>query len=497
MLRAAPVPVPMGIKIDREHFTVEDHTAFAKQLHDELETLRELLARPGFGEGEPSIGTEVEMHLVDAACQAACVNKQLLATLDDPRCTLEINAFNFEVNAAPLPLAGKPFTRLADDLTSLLGLVRRGAAKHEARVLLAGTLPTLTTERLKAGVMSDGARYRAMSRALRERRGEPFALRIDGHESLRAECDDITFEGTTASLQVHLRASPRAFPDLFNAAQLALGPLLAATGNSPYFDQRCLWEETRIALFKHSLDTRLDENERTRSPARVGVGFGYIRDAIEPFAQNVALYEPLMPVTSAPGALEGAVPALHALRLHQGTVWSWNRAVFDPSAGGHLRVEHRAIACGPTITDMVANVALTLGLTLALAPRMPALIPAFPFAYIHRNMYRAAKHGLQAELAWPSRSAPSPRPVCARRLLLEMLPLMAAALIEHGVDPDEANGWLDIVRARVESGQTGSKAQQQLVARHGELSRADALASMVEEYLKLSETDAPVHTWKL
>ena len=487
----------MGIEIDREEFSAEDHAAFAQQLQRELATLRELLARPRFGDGEPSIGTEVEMHLVDAAGQAACVNKELLATLADPRCTLETNAFNFEVNAAPLPLAGEPFTRLADDLTSLLGLVRRGAAEHGARVLLAGTLPTLTTERLKAGVMSDGARYRAMSRALRERRGEPFALRIDGHESLRAECDDIALEGTTASLQVHLRASPRAFPDLFNAAQLALGPLLAATGNSPYFDQRCLWEETRIALFKHSVDTRLDENERTRSPSRVGVGFGYIHDAIEPFAQNVALYEPLMPVTSTPGELEGAVPALRALRLHQGTVWSWNRAVFDPSAGGHLRVEHRAVACGPTIADMVANAALTLGLSLALAPRMAAIMLAFPFEYVERNMYRAAKHGLHAELAWPSERAPSPQPVIARQLVLELLPLAAAALVEHGVAEGEARRWLEIVRARVENGQTGSKAQQLLVAQHAELPRAQALARMVAAYLALSERDAPVHTWKL
>jgi hypothetical protein len=487
----------MGIEIDREEFTAEDHAAFAEQLQYELQTLRELLARPGFGEGAASIGTEVEMHLADAASQAACVNKALLATLDDPRCTLETNAFNFEVNAAPLALAGKPFTRLADDLRSLLGLVRRGAAKHGARVLLAGTLPTLTTERLKAGVMSDGARYRAMSRALRERRGEPFALRIDGHESLRAECDDIALEGTTASLQVHLRASPRDFPALFNAAQLGLGPLIAVTGNSPYFDRRCLWEETRIALFKHSVDTRLDENERTRSPSRVGVGFGYIRDAIEPFAQNVALYEPLMPVTSKPGEHEDGMPALRALRLHQGTVWSWNRAVFDPSAGGHLRVEHRAVACGPTIADMVANAALTLGLSLALAPRMAAVMPAFPFEYIERNMYRAAKHGLHAELAWPSERAPSPRPVIARQLLLELLPLAAAALIEHGVEDSEARSWLELVRARAQNGQTGSKVQQALVARHAGLARDEALARMVEAYVELSESGAPVHTWKL
>jgi hypothetical protein len=296
---------------------------------------------------------------------------------------------------------------------------------------------------------------------------------------------------------VHLRCNPRDFANVYNAAQLAIGPLLAVTGNSPYFDHKCLWEETRIALFKHSVDTRLDENERTRTPARVGVGHGYIHDPWLPFAENVALHAPLLPVLNPPVTRDG-VPTLDALRLHHGTVWSWNRAVFDPAAGGHLRVEHRVVASGPTVIDMVANAALTLGLTLALAPRMAALMPAFPFAYVERNLYRAAKHGLHAELAWPSPNAPSPRALVARQLVLELLPLAEAALVQQGVDADEASELLGIVRARAESGQTGSAAQQALVARHGrELPRSQALAHMLEDYLPLSAADAPVHTWQL
>ena len=121
---------------------------------------------------------------------------------------------------------------------------------------------------LHGGVFSDSRRYRAMSRALRELRGEPFSVRIDGREPLLAECEDLTLEGSTASLQLHLRTVPRDFADPYNVAQLAAAPLLAITGNSPYFDHKCLWEETRIALFKHAVDTRVD-GERTRAPARV------------------------------------------------------------------------------------------------------------------------------------------------------------------------------------------------------------------------------------
>jgi hypothetical protein len=71
----------------------------------------------------------------------------------------------------------------------------------------------------------------------------------------------------------------------------------------------------------------------------------------------------------------GRVPALEELRLHQGTVWTWNRAIYDPTAGGHLRVEMRALPAGPTVVDMLANAAFHLGLALRWPPT-PAPGPA-------------------------------------------------------------------------------------------------------------------------
>lgn len=487
----------MGVEVDREQFNAEDYEAFSEQLERELDQLREVLARPGFGEGDASIGAEVEMHLADAAGRPACVNGAVLEALDDPRCTLETDAFNLEVNASPQPLAGKPFSALREDLAGLLSRAQRAAAGQEARIVLAGTLPTLTMAQLQAGVMSDSRRYRAMSRTLRELRGEPFFVRIDGREPLRVQCEDLSLEGSNASLQVHLRTTLRDFPATYNAAQLAAAPLLAVTGNSPYFDHKCLWEETRIALFKHSVDTRVDE-ERTRAPARVTFGHGYLHDAYTAFAENVSMHQPLLPIITEPTSRDG-VPELNALRLHHGTVWTWNRAVFDPDAGGHLRVEHRVVASGPTLIDMLANAAFTVGLTLALAPRMAAWMPALPFVFAERNMYRAAKHGLQAELAWPSQRAPSPRPVNARQLVLDLLPLTEAALIQHGVDAEEARELLSIIRGRAESGQTGAMVQQTLVAKYETqgLSRANALAEMLESYLAFAESDQPVHRWQL
>ena len=57
----------MGLEVDRDHFADEDYERFEERLQDCLQALRNVLARPGFGEGDPSLGAELEVHLVDDA----------------------------------------------------------------------------------------------------------------------------------------------------------------------------------------------------------------------------------------------------------------------------------------------------------------------------------------------------------------------------------------------------------------------------------------------
>lgn len=486
----------MGIEVDREEFSAEDHTQFAARLQENLATLRDLLGRPGFGAGEPSVGVEVELHLADDAGQPACRNEQVRTDMDDARCTLEIDAFNIELNSRPQPLAGTGLSALGAELTELLGKLRTAAAVSGTRVVSAGTLPTLTLAHLRApGVLSDSPRYRAMSNALRAERAAPFPIHIEGREVLVATCDDLTLEGANASLQVHLRVPPGQFAHVYNAALLAAAPLLAVTGNSPYFDNACLWEESRIALFKQATDTRRGDARQSK-PARVSFGRGYIQSALEPFEHNVAAHAVLLPALSQRATVDG-VPALDELRLHHGTVWDWNRAVYDPGDGGHLRLEHRLVACGPTQLDMLANTAFTLGLSLGLAPLMAAWTADFPFGLVEQNAYSAAKHGLAAQIAWPS-AGDAPRQYRARDLVLELLPLAERALVQHGVDSALAEELLTIVRERAESGQTGAVVQRRWVERfERDLPRDKALARMLDEYIPHCESELPVHRWSL
>ncbi len=56
----------MGRTIEKEYFFDEDYQRFSLRLLRCLVALRELLERPGFGEGATSIGAELELALVDA-----------------------------------------------------------------------------------------------------------------------------------------------------------------------------------------------------------------------------------------------------------------------------------------------------------------------------------------------------------------------------------------------------------------------------------------------
>jgi len=253
----------------------------------------------------------------------------------------------------------------------------------------------------------------------------PFRIRIDGADPLDVLCDDVTFEGANTSLQIHLRVEPAVFAATFNAAQIATAPVLAAAGNSPLFLGHRLWTETRVALFRQAVDERIATAEEDWHPGRVSFGHGWVRrGAHELFAESVALHRPLLPLVASeePLALvrDGGTPALDELRLHHGTVWPWNRAVYDPTNGGHLRIELRALPAGPSAIDMTANAAFLIGLTLALSGEGDRLVNALTFGQCRRNFYEAARRGLDADLLWPSPHPPSPRLVPAARLIAQV-----------------------------------------------------------------------------
>jgi hypothetical protein len=470
-----------------------------------------VLARPGFGEGERTVGAEVELFLVDEAARPLSVSREVVRAADSPLITPEMGSFDIELSTPPVELAGRPFSALARAIHQTMGEIRRRAAARGARIVPISILPTFRRQDFHARAITDLPRYRALAAGLSRLRRAPFHICIDGEDPLDLMSNDPAMEGANTAFQMHLRVSAGEFARRFNSALLLTAPALAAAGNSPTFLGHRLWQETRVALFKQAGDDRPPGSEASwRRPARISFGNGWVRDgAAELFAESVALYEPLLPVCS-PGqggdgeddvacADAGGLPQLSELRLHHGTVWTWNRPVYDTADGGHLRVELRALPAGPAVDDMLANAAFLVGAILGLDPDVVELLPSLPFALAERNFYRAAQHGLSAQLVWPKGVGVAPESVLARDLVLSLVSHARRGLVGAGVDPDEASRLLGIIEARVSSGITGAAWQLRTLAaleRRG-ATRDEALREMLERYIASIDTGQPVHTWPI
>jgi hypothetical protein len=489
----------MGREIDRDTFDDRDYQLFGERLDQSLDVLGELLTRPGFGTGPMTIGAELELSLVDGAGWPLPSNEAVRLAATDPRVALELNRFNLELNASPVPLAGHPFWALEEELDLLLGRVGQAAASHGGRVAMIGILPTIRPDDLSRAMMTDSARYRALGDGLRRLRASPFRIQISGADPLDLLSDDVSVEGANTSFQVHLRIDPADFGRLYNAVQLATTPALAVAGNSPTFLGHRLWDETRVALFKQAVEDR-PEGPR-RQHARTSLGTGWLRGgAAELFAQSVRYHQPVLPVLAEnrPGDAvpAGSAPPLDELRLHLGTVWRWNRAIYDPAEGGHLRIEMRALPAGPTVIDMAANAAYLIGLSLWVADQDERWTYAVPFERAQDNFYRAAQRGLSAELTWPAWKPDRARTVMAADLIAESLPAARQGLLGAGVAAAEADRLLAVIAARAASGQTGAAWQRAAIATVAAGSApGPAMAIMLDRYLQNSATGQPVHTW--
>lgn len=489
----------MGREIERERFGGADFERFSERLGDSLAALGQLLERPGFGEGPATIGAELEMALVDGAGRPAGENAAVHEALGgDVDIALEVGRFCIESATAPVELAGRPFTALSQSLTSSVGRIAAAAAEYGTRVAMIGTLPTLTMGDLGPGGLTESPRYRALSAALEPLKPDRRII-IDGPEALDVELPGIVAEAANAAFQIHLRVAPADFARTFNAAQLVTGPALAASANSPTFLGKLLWDETRVPLFHQAIDGHQGGEEIWR-PSRVAFGHGWVRRGVlELLQETVALHEVVLPLTDAEDPLDvvraGGIPQLGELRLHHGTTWRWNRAVYDPAGGGHLRIELRALPAGPSVIDMAANAAFLIGATLGLAEE-EWMIPAMPFGLARRNFYRAAREGLGAELLWPAPQAPSPRQMPAAEIVERLIPTARRGLLGAGVEADEADALLGVMAERVAAEVTGSSWQRAALAAHEErMMRGTALAATLDDYIEAQFSGLPVHRW--
>jgi hypothetical protein len=451
-----------------------------------------------FAGHEDTVGMEVELDLVDPLGRPRLINDAVLARLGRPDMQHELGQFNVELNLPPRRLHGRVLRDSERDLADVLDACRARIESLGTRPVAVGMLPTLSAEHLTLERISHNPRYALLCRRMRAARHGPFLVHIhDACEPVEFATDSVAPEAAATSLQLHLRVPPDRFAAYYNAAQLIAGAQVAVAANSPYLLARQVWQETRITLLEQLLDTRRHSEVRAGAPARVRLGDRWVNDPIELFDDLVRLFPPLFPTLDAedPDAAvqAGSAPALRELRLHNGTVWRWNRPVYDVQAGRpQLRIENRVLPSGPTAVDMIANAAFYYGLVRAIVDSGWAPWKQVPFELVERDLHRAARDGLAARLSW--RGAEHPADDLTRDVLL---PAAAAGLDAWGVNADDRDRYLGVIEARVRHRRNGAVWQTETV-RYLEdrgLQRIPALHEMTRRYAEQARTGAPVHEW--
>ncbi len=477
----------MGQEIDTSQFTEHDFQQFSQCLQQETALLESWFQQGRFAVDASICGFELEAWLVDRNNRPAPINETYLERLQNPLVVPELAQFNVEFNTPARRLEGRSLHHMQEELDRLWNYSDRVAGEFSAHLAMVGILPTVRQQELTVASMTPRARYRALNeQVMRLRHGRPLRLDIEGTDALHLEHDDVMLEAAATSFQIHLQVKPNEAAAFYNTALVLAAPMVAATANSPFLFGKALWEETRIPLFEQSVAIGGDIDGDNPAYRRVTFGSGYLRSSLlELFQENLTHYPPLLP------ECQDTPPAeLYHLRLHNGTIWRWNRPLigFDKAGNPHLRIEHRVVPAGPSIADMIANAALFYGLLHRLGRTTPLPEHSLPFAQSRANFYNAARHGLQAEIIWLKG-----KPVELRQLLLqELLPLARHGLESLDIYPTDIDNYLGIIVARLSSGRTGAAWQRAYVARHG-----GDMQALTAAYLQRQRSGLPVHEWEL
>lgn len=473
---------------------------FMKALLEDLRALAFMLENGRIESGIRRIGAEQEMFLIDRYLRPAPVSLEVLEQAGDPRLTTEIARFNLEANLTPLDLTNNCFSRLELELNDVLNVARNAAATQNAEVLLSGILPTLQKSDLSLDNLTPVPRYHELARGVIRMRGGPLSIHIKGLDELHLEHDNIMMESCNTSFQIHYQSNAQEFTNHYNVAQAITGPVLAASVNSPLLFGQRLWQETRVALFQHSTDERSRPQLARNQPTRVSFGDRWLEHSIiELFHDQILRFRPIM-VTQPdenPFAVlaRGETPLLSALRLHNGTVWRWNRACYGVTDGvPHLRIENRALPSGPTIVDEIANAAFFSGLMIAFPENYADISKRMAFDDAKQNFFRAARHGLDAQFHWIDGHSHS-----AASLILEhLLPIAREGLAHAQVASADIDKYLGIIQERAETRQTGARwITRSLAAIGSSVSRDARQRKLTSEILMNQKQDQPIHRWPI
>ena len=491
----------MGQEVTARAFSREDRQRYREKVRACLDVFARMLGEAGFDAEARSFGLEIELNLTDDVGDPALANAEVLAAIADADFQTELAQFNIEINVAPRLLGESVFGELETAIRDSLNHAEEKSRTRAAHMMLIGILPTVAERHLTAEAFSASPRYALLNEQIFAARGEDLHINITGPERLSTYADTIAPEAACTSVQLHQQVGPEAFASYWNAAQTIAGVQLAVGANSPFFFGRELWRETRIALFEQATDTRPEELKAQGVRPRVWFGERWITSIFDLFEENALYFPALLPVCDdedPAAALErGDVPALGELRLHNGTVYRWNRPIYDVVDGcPHVRVENRVLPAGPTVVDILANAAFYYGLVRVLAEDERPLWTQMSFSAAEDNFHAGARDGIEARMYWPGLGEVPVAELVLRRLL----PLAHEGLERWGVGAPDRDRLLGIVERRCVEQRNGAAWQSAVFHRlHDDkgLDRLDALRQMTLRYRELMHANEPVHDWPL
>jgi gamma-glutamyl:cysteine ligase YbdK (ATP-grasp superfamily) len=489
----------MGDEVADTTFSRENRQRYRDKVKLCLDVFARMLAEARFDPDRRSIGLEIELNLTEETGDPAMANTHVLELIADDDFQTELAQFNIEINIPPRKLEGPVFSELEETVRRDLNHAEEQAQQAHAHMMTIGILPTLTEKLLNGSALSANPRYKLLNEQIFAARGEDLEIDIRGVERLAILADTIAPEAACTSVQLHQLVDPAAFGAHWNAAQSIAGVQLAIGANSPFFFGRELWRETRIALFEQTTDTRPEELKAQGVRPRVWFGERWITSIFDLFEENVRYFPSLLPLCDEEDPVEvlerGDTPTLGELKLHNGTVYRWNRPVYEVVRGRpHVRVENRVLPAGPTVADTLANAAFYYGLVRALVESERPIWSQMSFSGAEENLHAGARDGIDARVYWPGVGDVPVTELVLRRLL----PLAHEGLEKYGIDPHARDRLLGIIERRCVEEANGaswqSRAFRRLYEQDGR-DRLDALREMTVRYRDHMHSNEPAHTW--